>query len=142
MRRIRWHTKRSPSSLRPDRACPLKFLADESCDFGVVRALRNAGHDVVAICEFAKRMDDPDVIDLSVREERLLITEDKDFGQLVFAHGRAACGVILLRFPGLLRQKLCDDIVKLAQQKEQALRDSFVVLEPGRARLTRLPPQA
>jgi predicted nuclease of predicted toxin-antitoxin system len=56
----------------------LNFLADENCDFQVVRALREAGHDVLAVCEFAKRMQDPDVIDLSAREDRVLITEDKD----------------------------------------------------------------
>jgi predicted nuclease of predicted toxin-antitoxin system len=65
----------------------LNFLADESCDFGVVRALRENGHDVLAVCEVAKRLEDSDVIELSAREDRVLITEDKDFGQLVYAHG-------------------------------------------------------
>ncbi len=52
-----------------------------------MRALRENGHDVVPVCEFAKRLEDSDVIDLSAREDRILITEDKDFGQLVYAHG-------------------------------------------------------
>jgi predicted nuclease of predicted toxin-antitoxin system len=120
----------------------LKFLADESCDFGVVRALRKSGHDVLAICEVAKRMDDVEVADLSVREDRVLVTEDKDFGQLVYAHRRAACGVILVRYPALSRRELCADIVKLTEQREEALRNSFVVLQPGRVRITRLPREA
>ncbi len=44
-------------------------------------------------CEFAKRMEDADVIDLSNQRDRILITEDKDFGQLVYAHGQASVGV-------------------------------------------------
>jgi hypothetical protein len=63
----------------------LRFLADESCDFGVVRALRAAGFDVLAVGEFMKRSVDRDLIEQAKREERILITEDKDFGWLVFA---------------------------------------------------------
>ena len=44
-------------------------------------------------------MEDSDVIALAVREERTLITEDKDFGQLVYAHGHGSRGVILIRYP-------------------------------------------
>jgi predicted nuclease of predicted toxin-antitoxin system len=117
----------------------LNFLADESCDFGVVRALRENGHDVVPVCEFAKRLEDSDVIDLSAREDRILITEDKDFGQLVYAHGHGSRGVILVRYPATARRRLFDDIVKLAEQKGDALRTSFVVLQPGRVRVARLP---
>jgi len=83
----------------------LNFLADENCDFGVVRALRESGHDVLAVCEFAKRMQDSDVIDLSAREDRILITEDKDFGQLVYACGHGSRGVILVRYPASARQR-------------------------------------
>jgi predicted nuclease of predicted toxin-antitoxin system len=117
----------------------LKFLADESCDFRVVRALREYGHDVLAVCEFAKRLEDPDVIDLSVREDRILITEDKDFGQLVFAHGHGTRGVILVRYPAVTRRGLPTDLVRLVEQKKHGLRNSFVVLEPGRFRVARLP---
>ena len=61
----------------------LRFLADESCDFAIVRALRDAGHDVLAVADVSPRAPDPDVIDRAVRDSRVLLTEDKDFGQLV-----------------------------------------------------------
>ena len=117
----------------------MNFLADESCDFRIVRALRKAGHDVIAICEFARRMEDASVIDLSKREDRVLITEDKDFGQLVFAHGHPARGIILIRYPALFRERLCRDVVKLVAQRKERLRESFMIVEPGRVRVTRLP---
>ena len=63
----------------------VRLLADENCDFAVVRALRKAGHDFVAISEVAPRVNDEVVITRCVCERRLLLTEDKDFGQLVFA---------------------------------------------------------
>ena len=64
----------------------MRFLADESCDFAVVRALREAGHDVAAVRELSLGVADDVVINLAVRENRILLTEDKDFGQLVYAH--------------------------------------------------------
>ncbi len=74
------------------------LLADENADFAVVRALREAGHDVVAVSQLSPRANDRDIIDRCHREIRILITEDKDFGQLVYASGVPAAGVILHPF--------------------------------------------
>lgn len=49
----------------------MRFPADESCDFIVVRALRAAGYDVTALVESAARSDDPTVLDLALRESRI-----------------------------------------------------------------------
>jgi len=58
----------------------LRFLADESCDHAVVRALRTDGHDVLAVSEIAQRSVDRRLIEQAWEEERILLTEDKDFG--------------------------------------------------------------
>ena len=50
----------------------MRFLADESCDFAVVRALRRAGFDVLCISESTPRAEDSEVIRLALREERIL----------------------------------------------------------------------
>lgn len=76
----------------------MTFLADESCAGPVIRALREAGHDVVAIVEVAKGATDEQVLERALSEKRVLITEDRDFGQLVYARGRSSAGVILVRF--------------------------------------------
>ena len=60
----------------------MQFLADESCDFAVVRSLKDAGHDVVAVAEILRGASDEVVIDLAASKRRILITEDKDFGQV------------------------------------------------------------
>lgn len=77
---------------------PLRFLADENCDFAVVRALREAGYDVRAVAEGTRRSIDSEVIETSAREKRILLTEDKDFGWLAFVKGVDA-GVILIPVP-------------------------------------------
>ena len=74
----------------------MNFLADESCAGPVVRALREAGHDVVAIAEVARGATDEQVLERALNEKRVLITEDRDFGELVYARGRSSAGVILV----------------------------------------------
>ena len=77
----------------------MRFLADESCDFRVVRALRAAGHDVTAAIELVPGAADSTVFEMAEREGRIFVTEDRDFGQLVYAGANPAPGVILLRYP-------------------------------------------
>jgi predicted nuclease of predicted toxin-antitoxin system len=114
-----------------------RFLADEGCDFAVVRALRDAGFDVLAICEIMPRSSDSDVLKLSHAENRILLTEDKDFGWLVFVSHADSAGVVLIRFPGNARSTLPGAIVWLAEKHASELQNTFVVLEPNQARFSR-----
>ena len=82
----------------------LRFLADESCDFAAVRALRAERFDVLSVAEIMSGAQDERVIELALRESRILLTEDKDFGQLVFAAGRESVGVVLIRFAAGARE--------------------------------------
>ena len=114
----------------------LTFLADESCDHGVVIALRAAGCDVVALSEVTSRTVDSEVITQAHREGRILLTEDKDFGQLVFASQSESAGVILIRFPGNARKALISTIVSLVKQRGNELPNSFIVVQPGQIRIS------
>jgi predicted nuclease of predicted toxin-antitoxin system len=115
----------------------MEFLADESCDFAAVRALRSAGHDIEAVAELAPRAKDHEVLASAVRSSRVVLTEDKDFGTLCFAELAVNAGVILIRFPADCRQRLGESIVEAVSRLGEALRGSFVVLEPGRMRISR-----
>lgn len=112
----------------------MRFLADESCDFAIVRALRRARHDVTAVAEIAPRAEDPAVIALARSEGRVLLTEDKDFGQLVFASGTPSPGVILFRFVAKDRESLLRITVDLVEKRGPQLSGRFVVVQPGRIR--------
>ncbi len=117
----------------------MRFLADESCDFRVVRALRTAGHDVVAVAEGTRGAEDDAVIETAVREERIFITEDRDFGQLVYAAAKPTRGVILLRFPSDARADLPTTVADLVANHGEKLAESFVVVQPGRIRFGAIP---
>jgi len=117
----------------------MRFLADESCDFAVVRALRAAGYDVVAVAEVSPRAEDEAIIDLAVREGRILLTEDKDFGQLVYANLQATGGVLFLRFPATVRANLPNAVPELVRRRGEQLIGRFIVVQPGRVRIGRSP---
>jgi predicted nuclease of predicted toxin-antitoxin system len=117
----------------------MRFLADESCDFRVVRALRGAGHDVMAVIEFAPGADDAAIMDMAMHEQRIFLTEDADFGQLVYAAAKPTAGVILMRFPSRLRANLPGLVVDVIAKHEAKLAEHFVVLQPGRIRFGGIP---
>jgi predicted nuclease of predicted toxin-antitoxin system len=112
----------------------VRFVADESCDFAVVRALRAASHDVIAIVESSSRSEDDEVLRLARDSERILLTEDKDFGELVYARALANCGVILFRFPARARDKIADAALNVVNKMNDRLSSRFTVVQPGRIR--------
>jgi predicted nuclease of predicted toxin-antitoxin system len=117
----------------------VRFLADESCDFTVVRALLAAGHDVVAVAQVRPGASDDLVIDLALQDARILLTEDRDFGQLVYASGQTSAGVIYMRFPAAARTLQARTVLELVERVGPRLDDAFVVVQPGRARINRRP---
>ena len=115
----------------------LRFLADESCDFGGVKALRADRYEVLALTEITTRSVDSEVISQAFQEKRILFTEDKDFGQLVFASQADSVGVILIRYPGNARKSLQEAIVKLIREQGNDIRNTFVVMQPDHIRVSR-----
>src|SRR5712691_12263943 len=113
----------------------MRFLADESCDFGVVRALRSAGHDALAVSEFQRRSVDRQLMELAYTEGRILLTEDKDFGWLAFVGRVDNPGVILVRFPATARRTLAGSVTRLVSELDPKLNGTFVVLRPGSVRI-------
>jgi len=112
-----------------------RFLAHESCDFTVVRALRKAGYDVPAASEVTIRSDDLLLIKQAAVEGRILLTGDKDFGWLVYANHEDSARVIPFRFPGNVRSLLSGAILNLVNARSQELANSFFVVQPGNIRI-------
>ena len=79
----------------------MRLLADEGVDAPTVARLRADGHDVTYVAELAPGITDEAVLDLANAESRVLLTADKDFGELVFRMRRVPVGVLLLRLAGL-----------------------------------------
>jgi predicted nuclease of predicted toxin-antitoxin system len=117
----------------------MNFVADESRAMPVILALREAGHDVVAIAEVAKGATDDQVLGQALDAKRVLITEDRDFGELVYARGRSSAGVILVRFHSRARRAKVASVVEAVSKLGSRLEDAFTVVEPGRVRISNRP---
>lgn len=105
----------------------------------VIRALREAGYDVIAISEIARGAADDHVLERAMKEKRVLITEDRDFGELVYARGRSSTGVVLLRFHSRALQVKAATLLEAISKLGSRLEVSFTVVEPGRVRISRRP---
>ena len=105
----------------------------------MVRTLRRAGFDVLSVSESAPRAEDSEVVGLALREQRILLTEDKDFGRLVYSHGQQTLGVIFLRFPTFARKQISRDVLNLVKQQGEKSAGSFVTVQPGRIRISHAP---
>jgi predicted nuclease of predicted toxin-antitoxin system len=76
----------------------VRWLADECVHADVVGDLRRAGHDVLYAAEVLRQTEDADLADEALRDGRILLAEDKDFGDLAFLKMRATPSIVLLRF--------------------------------------------
>jgi predicted nuclease of predicted toxin-antitoxin system len=113
----------------------MKFLADECCDLSMVIRLRENGHDVVFIPEMTPGITDSEVLEMALQEKRVVITEDKDFGELIYRLGKPAFGVVLLRFHPLDQDNKIDAMSRFADQYSSRLRGNLVVIRSNSVRV-------
>jgi len=116
----------------------VRWLIDECVDAGLALLLRELGHDVVYMSEVAPRTPDADVLLRADRENRLLLTEDKDFGDLVFRRARPVPGVVLLRIEPLLRLCKGQRLRAAIDRFGDSLFGRYTVIEDARFRSRRL----
>lgn len=117
----------------------MRFLADENIPKQAVELLRQAGHDVAWIPVDCAGVDDLQVMDRAIAEQRIILTFDKDFGELVFREGAARVdGVILLRFIPESPQQLALDIHRIITSRSD-WSGHFSVVDSRQVRMRRLP---
>jgi predicted nuclease of predicted toxin-antitoxin system len=87
-----------------------QFIADENIPKETVDLLKKQGVDIVSITKFASGLSDQEVLNLANENGRIVITFDKDFGQLIFKEKRKTKGLILLRFAPKTPQQIAKRI--------------------------------
>lgn len=104
------------------------ILADECCDGSLVRILRSAGHDVEYVRETHPGLPDDEVVSLAANGGRVLLTEDKDFGELVVRHGARLPSLILLRLSTTDPQRKARRLLEVLQGHSDRLIGNHVVV--------------
>lgn len=116
-----------------------RFLANENTPGDAIVAARQAGHDVAWMVERHPGAADSIVLQLAQQENRVLITFDKDFGELVFRQGRAASpGIIVLR-PRLRSPQALSEFVLKVLSQTLVWSGHFTVAREGSLRMIPLP---
>jgi len=80
----------------------MRVIANENVAGTAIRRLRQNGHDVLSVKESMQGADDESILQRAETEQRLVVTHDKDFGELAYRYRLpASCGIILFRLSGL-----------------------------------------
>jgi predicted nuclease of predicted toxin-antitoxin system len=117
----------------------MRFLANENFPLDVVEALQAQGHDTSWIRLDAPGSSDEQVLARANREKRILLTFDKDFGELAFQVGlNAECGILLFRIPAPSSRDLANMVVAVVQSR-QDWTGHFTVIDEHRIRMRPLP---
>lgn len=113
----------------------MNFVADENVEKQIVDRLRQDGHFVVYIAEIQQGISDEEVLRQSNSNQAVLITTDKDFGELIFRMGRISSGIMLLRLEGLTPDNKADLVSNAIKHHIEEVDSSFCVISPGRIRI-------
>lgn len=113
------------------------LLADENIDRGIVERLRRDGHAVDWIAEVSPSVSDEDVLGRAVAIGAVLVTEDKDFGELVYRRGLSHAGVLLVRLEGLDNAAKAAVVSQAVRDNAAELHGAFAVVSHDVVRLRR-----
>ena len=113
----------------------MNFVADESVDQPIISRLRADGHHVDAVSELSPGITDDEVLFLATDQGAVLLTADKDFGELVFRQGRASTGVVLIRLSGLSAHIKEDIVSRVIKRYSAEFSRAFSVIEHSQVRI-------
>ncbi len=119
----------------------MRFPANENFPGDAVDALRSGGNDVAWARTDAPGASDQEILARAQREGRVLVTFDKDFGELAWrASLPAAAGIVLFRIPMPAPGRVGEALAAILTSREDWV-GNFSVIEPGRVRIRPLPPR-
>jgi len=115
-----------------------EFIFDESVDGRLVRNLQQSFSSTYVVAKEIPSTPDEDIIHLAQKHGAIIVTEDKDFGEWVFAHGAAAPGVIFLRYQHTEILNMTQVLQALLSRGRDALLGQFIVVTTQRLRYRRI----
>jgi|SRR6267142_2732003 predicted nuclease of predicted toxin-antitoxin system len=112
----------------------MRWLVDECVDAALVAHLQDGGHDAVYMSDVEPRATDVEVMRRAQRDQQLLLTEDKDFGDLVFRRALPVPGIVLLRIDPRQRSLKIARLEAAIARFGEALFGRYTVVEAARFR--------
>lgn len=106
----------------------MKLVADESLDGPIVERLRADGHSVLFVAELRPGIADTEVLAMARSAGAVLVTADKDFGDLVFWRGLSHSGILLVRLAGVAQDGKAAMVSEAVREHGEKMVDRFSVL--------------
>ena len=119
----------------------LKFLVDVGVSKQVEKWLFQNDYDLKAVRNINPRMNDNEILRLAVSEKRMVITMDKDFGELVYNSDLPHAGVLLLRLEDAKSDEKTNTIAKILTKFSDRLLNNFCVIQRGKLRIKKMKKQ-
>jgi predicted nuclease of predicted toxin-antitoxin system len=118
----------------------MRFLADETVSRVVIERLRADGQDIISVAETKPSAPDDEILNAAEADGRILITGDRDFGEMVVRQRLELRGVPLLELDRLTNAMRADAVAEVVSAHAERLDGNLVVVEPGRIRIRPLRP--
>ena len=113
----------------------MKLVADESVDFGIISQLRQLGIGIISISEDSPGIKDSEVLKIAAENQCLLVTEDKDFGELAYRLKLVHSGILLIRLSDIARKERIAIVVETIETHFEKLLYNFSVLSKSGLRI-------
>jgi predicted nuclease of predicted toxin-antitoxin system len=117
----------------------VNLLADENIDRPIIDRLRKAGHQVLSVAEMAPGVTDDFIIELANKQKALLLTADKDFGEIVYRQKKLAPGVIFIRLAGLSPLEKAEVVFAAVNDHLHDVDQAFTVISRKSVRIRKNP---
>ena len=114
---------------------PVRIIADENIDNFIIHTLRNDNYEVISIKESYRGIKDIEIIVLANKNECLILTEDKDFGEWVFSHGMNSIGILFIRYDEKELKDITKTIQALLKEYGDTLYNKFTVITKNKIRI-------
>ena len=114
------------------------IIADENLEHYWIELLRTQGFEVYSIREIQPGISDISIIQVVKEKSGILITEDKDFGELVFAHGFKTISIIFLRYDQPQYQTVEKNLLNAVSLYHDTDQPVFVTVTENKIRVRRL----
>jgi len=114
------------------------IIIDENVDHILIDWLAGKKYKIISIKEYKRGISDREVIELAKSEKGLIITEDKDFGELVFSHGIKDCSVIFLRYNKMDYDLIEKNILRVLKEYYENPGHYFITITKRKIRIRKI----
>lgn len=116
----------------------MKFLADENIEYPVITFLQKMDVDIIAVRDILRGATDSVIVEYAFSNNLIIVTSDKDFGELTFRLKKRNCGVILIRYTESNCEQKASLLLKVIDKLGSSVVNNFIVIDKYKVRIKKM----